>query len=1206
MRPATIKLVSLFLAAALTAQAAVPASAGLSDPNNMGNTVKLGLGLSTAMMDEKDTVKGAQKFAKEQFDDWMWESIGGYENLWNGVLEGEATSVQVRKKYKESIEIMDNIGKFAEAVGAGNYDDATFVAIDQAVSKIGHPVVSLLWSSVKFTYESHKQVQATGAELQIEALYGAVDSDRRLRGESSGEDGPKLIKIDSDTVDYFYDKYIITDAGTRALVKSYVTTRLGQEWPEVSWSTWLANIGSGTDTQRSAELEALGGELRNVARGWIRSLLADVNLEAKTRWGQTRVWQQKQEFEKFVKRYKMFGGSMEEMLADFKKLQEYKKESLKYPEFIEKSKTDRTKAESDFAAVKMSQVRARQALRELAEKYTDDCYKYSSRASYLRLFALSNDLDAEWNKWLELRNKITKTFETDSAAVAQEAAMDIKPDSGGMYGDPVGFYNSSFQPLIVPFAWTEEPDAIKQKVLDALNEGDFETARKALDVWAEENAGGISGWDKSPGWPETPNRSSGPRRDHYEKIIPQIIQIVKDDYDSPENWADNGLGGKYFKSCSASLYFTVPGYTYGNTGILSTCKAMEAAQMAAAALSAQSMQQDAVYGGTIKWCSDAITAFDQLRTARWKHYLELTAEMNRLGAAMDFPASPNYEQWSGINFIDSYEPMDEVFRELPGMTITLGGLPDTLRWRKKYHIESTADALVGVMDSYDSMIKEYTGGLGKAVGEWREFWEKNKPPQDDMDQIYVFCNSNFDREYPDRLNELAPRAEAEMSRANTQRAEYLRRARTYQANLDNDSAFLADRIKELDGIIRAVKDTGLVTFDEKGEPSLGSGRGQGGMMYLSKPYPHYLSREELDRVRSSSGLSGITGSNAYKFLGTHFPDMQEQLRRILTFDGITPAREDNFVQPVSGAPIWKSSLEKARTLLAKVKAGGSHKDYHEPMKEIGELLPGTLKTSANNEYLFDMTDVRDESLSFPLGQEYVAIRKDLSKLVKDRFEYLYLGGDGSVGQPSDPRYQRLALLMQNVKTDTANVRAMSSPTQEALDTFSGRMEGYRHDYLNNVRLESSTFDDALSALQLAIAEARSRVAPAIDLNMEKVRDLYDGFREAYESRDGSRVMSFIGDEWEAGDGTTLSDLERNLSGTFGMFDEVRFTISGLNTQTMPDGGYVVNYDVTIRSRSYENDITREEKSSVSEKVEVGPDGRARITKTLTGRFWYVE
>lgn len=126
------------------------------------------------------------------------------------------------------------------------------------------------------------------------------------------------------------------------------------------------------------------------------------------------------------------------------------------------------------------------------------------------------------------------------------------------------------------------------------------------------------------------------------------------------------------------------------------------------------------------------------------------------------------------------------------------------------------------------------------------------------------------------------------------------------------------------------------------------------------------------------------------------------------------------------------------------------------------------------------------------------------------------------------------------------------------------------------------------------------------VSLSAVSALYDQFKQAYESRNDSQIMSFMGDDWEAGDGTTLSDLEENIGRSFRTFDEIKYHIQNLKIELKSEGRYLVGYDVTITSRIYKRNLKHEEKSSVNEEVLIDGSGKPRIARTMNGRFWYVE
>jgi hypothetical protein len=114
---------------------------------------------------------------------------------------------------------------------------------------------------------------------------------------------------------------------------------------------------------------------------------------------------------------------------------------------------------------------------------------------------------------------------------------------------------------------------------------------------------------------------------------------------------------------------------------------------------------------------------------------------------------------------------------------------------------------------------------------------------------------------------------------------------------------------------------------------------------------------------------------------------------------------------------------------------------------------------------------------------------------------------------------------------------------------------------------------------------------------------YESFRQAYESRNHSLVMSFIGDDWVAGDGTTLADLHRSLRDSFAVFNSIRYNITGLTITPGSGNRHRVSYRVTITGRIFAGNLRHEEKSEVNEEVEVDKTGRVRIVRTLSGKFW---
>ena len=126
-----------------------------------------------------------------------------------------------------------------------------------------------------------------------------------------------------------------------------------------------------------------------------------------------------------------------------------------------------------------------------------------------------------------------------------------------------------------------------------------------------------------------------------------------------------------------------------------------------------------------------------------------------------------------------------------------------------------------------------------------------------------------------------------------------------------------------------------------------------------------------------------------------------------------------------------------------------------------------------------------------------------------------------------------------------------------------------------------------------------------DPGLAAVRRLYEGFESAYESRNAAKLMSFISEDWSAGDGTTASDLNEQFTRIFRLFDEISVDITGLQVAGEGKNMYTASYNMMIRSRIYKKNIKREESSSVYEHIEVNGTA-ARIKRTEAGGYWDIK
>jgi ketosteroid isomerase-like protein len=155
---------------------------------------------------------------------------------------------------------------------------------------------------------------------------------------------------------------------------------------------------------------------------------------------------------------------------------------------------------------------------------------------------------------------------------------------------------------------------------------------------------------------------------------------------------------------------------------------------------------------------------------------------------------------------------------------------------------------------------------------------------------------------------------------------------------------------------------------------------------------------------------------------------------------------------------------------------------------------------------------------------------------------------------------------------------------------------------------SAAFWDSPKGKEISDARRGAEVLAAADKRdpgLAAVRKMYEDFEKAYEARSAGRVMSFISEDWTAGDGTAAADLNEQFSRIFRLFDEINVEITNLQVSGEGGGRYTASYNMKIRSRIYSKNIKHEESSSVYEHVAVA-GGTAKITKTEAGGYWEVK
>ncbi|WP_440871058.1 hypothetical protein [Thermodesulfovibrio yellowstonii] len=1135
-----------------------------SSSGGVPKSVALGLDLTKAIIEEKDAKQGILAFTKDKAGvDLTFYLLGEYEKLLTGQLTDEdAIIVQAKDKVKKTIAVLSKVGEIAEKVGAGTYDEAIIAGIDLGFEFIEHPAVGVVWAATKMAYESYKEVKETKAQLEIEQLYNIVDRDRRLKGVTNpASDSPPLIPENAETVDYFFNKYLITNDEVRRLVKTYVKKVIGDEWPEQTWSDWIKSsmaVGSYVDTERSAEIEMLATEFRNKARSWIAMLIKDINKQAKLRWAEARVRQELIEFKKFVERMKPFERDIDKLFQSFKELQKIKRDIPKYKELLEKSKVALEQAKQLLPQTSK--------IRELSKMVWE--FKLSLMGAYsgARLVGemeLYEQLLGQWKSWDSLEKEINKKFETDVPQYAQQEILHEKDSSGF---DPVSYFNLSFQ--IPPMSEFFEVDSEKiiTEAQQALDTGDFVKARSLMEKWD-------NGFRKA--------------ENYFNKLEPEILakinEISKEISKYPEHSPERCI---YInRGCLDK------GYALRNAreNILNTLK-----------FARESISN--YYNEVKNTLKSLYDAYVNLGTTRQEQFIEIYKLVTDMLQSLpideskasqidfDYFGLPRYVDNGAhcVNYIDYLEQRKAQYGVHVGVNL------------KKGDSSSSEVIIKSIPDRIESEIRRILGteweefggpeGKGYRCFEWLNIWKNaaqrwlsvKKPTEEELRQMEILSASIGPAWMPigeakaisvivdvkklvnamKVIDSTAKESSNLIGRLKTRYEQYIREWETDTSNRHKSVEWLREKKREVNDFLYELAQKGIIIFQSymHGKDIEFYKTTPDNMVIIPTPYRRYAIEKDFQDT-----LSYLNRFKALQFIKEYFPAEYEKLISLASGKGINRAREENFIPPLAIVglakstdmaltPIYMSDLSRAETQIKSLI--GKNVDYGTLDKVLSsiekDVLFGVLERTELGGWRIRNEIFRgEEHLRHPLGERYLKLIRTVDE-VKD------------------------AIVMAELqrKREEEDKKRLEEEKSKAEEELRKKVE----------------------------QDSKQR-----EQGIEIIRQLYNQFKSAYESRNDSLVMSFLGDSWSAGDGTTLADLQNNLRRTFKTFDEVRFNLQNLKIDPMSSDVFRISYDVTITSRIYKRNIKHEEKSSVVEEVTVDSNSKkAKISRTISGRFWYIK
>jgi hypothetical protein len=126
----------------------------------------------------------------------------------------------------------------------------------------------------------------------------------------------------------------------------------------------------------------------------------------------------------------------------------------------------------------------------------------------------------------------------------------------------------------------------------------------------------------------------------------------------------------------------------------------------------------------------------------------------------------------------------------------------------------------------------------------------------------------------------------------------------------------------------------------------------------------------------------------------------------------------------------------------------------------------------------------------------------------------------------------------------------------------------------------------------------------VEGNRGDIVNMYALIKAAYEVKNDTAVLSFLDDGWKAGDGTTVAILKENIAKTFREVDNLKFDTFNMKMRHLSTATCEVSYDLVLVSRIINENLKHEYKSPVVDEVSIGANGKPRIMRTISGRFWY--
>lgn len=1227
------KLVVSALLGVMLANSILPVYSGslLTKSEDFSKAATYGMNMATYTAEKKD---GKEALEKLMMFDVLFDVMGKNEEIF---LNGDPAAFSNFKDDVLKVKlVIDKVAEVSSKLGAGEYDEALIGSVDGMVGIVNHPVVNALWEAVKLTYESHKLVKSSKAELQIEALYGVVNNDRRLIGTSSG-DNPPTIPINSESITYFYNKYLITDASTRELVKAYVKKKLGENFPEISTSSsiWAYLTGTTEAVKSEYELQQLQ-DFENNSRRWIKALLEDLNDQVKKQWAETRLRQETDRFKTFSAKFGTDFRNMDEVFAYFAKVKSIEKQRDQFPVKLAELTKIKTQSESKYSSAKYHERMALRAALFDASKQSNVYAVYS--------MIINDPLETQFRnleiECLKLISIIDKNMEANKDNLVDEVFSDFSvPD---FYHYSSGEFEEStlkiFKPALNNYNLSIE-EYIKppiDEVKEALSGNDLDRAKKVFQEWQKEQNAIISRAEEDFKHKIAELESSKPDV----KSTPQIQWLInnRQNIDEQALKAATEYRDKVWQKArektseTQNTIYTISSLQYNKDyQAISTMIEHFASEMNRVKNVVWKTREDFT-----NFCWKLHNTYGTGNTAQFNPDINIDANW-KPAVAYDAEGANQY-----LNE-NSYSSIGKINDEGVAINTVKSFIAEKkhailapVRWHNEYISKlSNIDAELYRLDSLKKEWANFPVLDDDTINLYHDFakyssikeqehaeWEADVKVRLNGETRESSSNPNWGRidGYRASINAMTKMMDSiNTSKIKSDAKQYLSAVNTELINRQNDHDYLDELEKQWERWFQEQISNNIIIMDrQSGKYILGLGAGlrkAEGLNYaiISEPYAHYALEKELkENEAAKNAKESLRKLKVYNFIQLNMPNTKLLLDKLFSSQMFEPAPEENFL--IGQYAVWKADLLKAEAIISGIDIKRDD-SYIKGMVEVSRLLPYTvsfpeLKDSNKNDYAskwynkygkFNDQLTTYDLENFELGKKFIKLREEVRELMaakgrlaqQESYEET-LRAEGAI---------RLAKYKQEFKEISNKLNILNEIN--AIQDLSQVYWDLRTRYSNDKYANNYAFTQELENFESAFTISMAKLENNESQNIQKIKDFYITFKQAYEAKSDYEILSLISNDWESSDETTISDLENHFRTMFKVFDSLTFEISNFQCSKASENTYNVSYDAVIKGINYKRDLRHEEKSSINEQIIIEKSGKIKLNKTLNGRFWYI-